>query len=179
MLKKIFFTIMLILLAIFQVSFFSQFNFFQTSLNIILVTVILITLIREYRVALIAAIILGLTLDLYSVYGFGIITLALLLPVIICNNLLQKFFARRSILSLIFLMLISTLTYNLIILIFTSLSYWLNWNNIYVIFDFNYLIILLKQSVFNTTALIFLFTIIQYFNKKIRSKFLISENINP
>lgn len=179
MFKQIVYYILIVFLGIIQISFLSKFDFFQTSLNLVLVFVIFITLIKNYRTALLTSIILGLVINLYSVFSFGILILALLLPVAISCNLLQKFFARRSILALIVLMSLGTLLYNFIIFVLTTLTNWLNWDDFHMIIDSYYFITILKQTFFNTIVLILIFVVTKFFGQKIRSKFLISETNRP
>lgn len=178
MFKKTLYFIFIIIFALWQISFLSQFNFFNKSFNLILVFIILITLIKNYKNALLTAIISGLIFDLFSVFGFGIYTLAFLSSVLITNYLFKKYFARRSSFSIIIIMVSGTLVYHLVILIFSSLAYWLNWNNFHLIINGTYLISLLNQIFFNTLILLLIFILSRYFLKKFRLKFLISEKLD-
>jgi len=176
MFKQVIYFFLVVILAIIQVSLFSQFTFLQKSLNLIVVFITLITLFENYRKAIITSLILGLVLDLYSGFSFGIITSALLLPVVICYILIQKFFARKSVLALTIITVINTFVYNITIFLLSSITYWLGWNNFHVMTDINYFTDIFKQAIFNTLALVTIYIIVKFLDKKLRLKFLISGN---
>ena len=169
MIRKIFLFLIVIFLALWQISFFSEFYAIKNYCNFILIGTVLITTVINYKNGLVFALLAGLILDSYSAYNFGLLTVSLLLPVIIINYLFRKLLARKSIYSLALLMTISTLAYNLF--------YWLNWNPLTIIIDKPYLFTVLIQILIHVILISVLFWIIKSSRRLIRSKFIISEQI--
>jgi hypothetical protein len=177
MIRKIFLFLIVIFLALWQISFFSEFYAIKNYCNFILIGTVLITTVINYKNGLVFALLAGLILDSYSAYNFGLLTVSLLLPVIIINYLFRKLLARKSIYSLALLMTISTLAYNFALSLVANLFYWLNWNPLTIIIDKPYLFTVLIQILIHVILISVLFWIIKSSRRLIRSKFIISEQI--
>jgi len=169
--------LIVIFLALWQISFFSEFHVVKNYCNFILIGTVLITTVVSHKNGLIFALLAGLILDLYSAYNFGLLTVSLLLPVITNNYLSKKLLAKKSIYSLALLMIISTLAYNFVLTLLANLFYWLNWNPLTIIIDKPYLLTIFIQILIHVILISTLFWIIKSSRRLIRSKFIISEQI--
>jgi hypothetical protein len=147
--------IFLIALGIVQVSFLSTWPIPISSLNLILISVIFLTVIINYQRGLWWALGGGLFLELYSGLAFGLTTLGLLIMVIIINFLFNNFFTNRSFYSLMILGLIGTVSYNLIILTLSLIGLLFGLTNFWLSFDFSSQFI--WQPIFNLIILAIIF----------------------
>jgi len=177
MIKKTFLLLILIFLALWQISFFSEFYTVKNYCNFVLVGTVLIATIINYKNGLIFALLAGLILDSYSAYNFGVITVSLLLPVIIINYLFRKLLARKSIYSLALLMVISTLVYHFTLGLLTNLLYWFNWDPLTIIIDKAYLLSVFIQVIVHVILISVVYWLVKSSRRLIRSKFIISEQI--
>lgn len=169
--------LLIVLVVIGQISLLSNFHFWQDSISLILVIVIFSTLWRGYKIGLITAIIAGFIYDIHSVFNFGTHILSFVLPVIIANSLFKNRLANKSIINLTIIMVTSTIIYHLCLLGVTYLLYFMNLNSFNLDFDINYLYLLIKQIVLNPILLILIFIIVKFTANKIKSRFLIVENL--
>ncbi|MFA6254521.1 MAG: hypothetical protein WC675_00620 [Patescibacteria group bacterium] len=112
----------LVILGIIQVSFLTTWLPPISNLNLILSLVIFLTVIINYQKGLWWALGGGLFLELYSGLNFGVTTLSLILVVVEINFLFNNFFTNRSLYSLMILGFLGSLTYNLLVLIFSLVA---------------------------------------------------------
>ena len=138
--RDVLFFIIVILIVIFQISFLYDFTFFRNFLNIVLISVVLLTLFSSYQKGFIFAVTAGLLLDIYSPYNFGIITIALIVPVFLIWYLFKKLFARKTTYSLSIAMIVTTISFHLVIWLLTNIFYWFNLNNITLYLTRGYII---------------------------------------
>lgn len=165
MIKKILYSIIIILAVLWQLSFFNELMLFKQFVNFPLVIIIFLAGTRKYRSALYFGVLAGLILDLYSILSFGITTVSFLFTILIIYILLEKFISRVTIYSLLLTTLLSTLFYNLFIPAITNLFVWLNWHNLAIPFTTKIIEILIWQLVINL-LLILLINILSYLVKK-------------
>lgn len=169
--------LLIALIVIGQISLLSNFHFWQDSVNLILVIVIFSTLWRGYKVGIVTAIIAGFIYDTYSVLSFGTHIISFVVPVIIANSLFKNRLANKSIINLTIIMVASTAIYHFCLLGLTYLLYFLNLNVFNLDFNLNYLYLLIKQIVLNPILLILILFIVKFMATKIKSRFLIVENL--
>lgn len=164
---KIFFYILLLILAnIIQISFLNHFDFLK-NINLILIIVILTT-ITNYPLALIGAIAGGFLLDIYSNFWFGSAIISLVLSVIIIKNIFDIYFSKYHLFTYPAIGFISVLSYNLIIVILNSFFYWVGINKIIFVLNKFYWICLVEQIILNIIFIIlfYLFAILISANLK-------------
>jgi rod shape-determining protein MreD len=174
MIKKIFFIIGVILLGLLQVSFFNSFEMIRYYTNIVLVLAILITVTIGYQRGLLFAILTGLLLDCFSSFSFGTITVALLIPIVVIYYIFRKWLAHKSIYSLMLVIILSTLIYNLLLWLLTNTFYWLNWSDLAITFNYRFISMIGGQLIGNITIVVLLYLIVSLVLQKIKSRFLIS-----
>lgn len=120
MTAKIISAILLILLAILQISFFSSLDFPFSNVNFILPLLIFLVAFRNSTNVYFLSLWSGLVLELYSLFPFGIIILSLLLTLITISFLFRRFFTSRSFFSLVSLACLGVIIYNMSVIILTS-----------------------------------------------------------
>lgn len=160
----------IIALGVIQVSFLTTWPKPVSSLNIILSLVIFFAIILNYKKSLWYAFGAGLFVELFSGYGFGITTLALILTVIIINFLFNNFFTNRSFYSLMILGFIATIIYNLLISI-TLFSLSIVGQSI-TGFEFSFFTQYLWQPFFNLVVLSIIFITYYFSTGKLKNIFL-------
>jgi len=153
------YVIFLSIIAILQIAFFSAWNGFFSSLNLIIIFLVFILFFYNLKAALIAAFIFAFWLEIFSFNFFGIFIISLLLTLYIIEKLSFSWLTNRSLYSFIILNIVAVLIYQLIsqsilyfsdlensrFLIFTS-AFWLNafyqifWSFLISIFSFNFMI---------------------------------------
>lgn len=164
---KIFFYILLIILAnIFQISFLFHFDFLK-NINLILI-IIVFTTITNYPLALIGAIIGGFLLDIYSNFQFGFTIISLILTVIIIKNIFNNYFSKHHLLTYPAIGSISVLSYNFILAILINFFYLIKINEFNFVLDKIYLINLIWQIILSVLCIILLHlsTTLIYFKLK-------------
>ncbi|MFA6098443.1 MAG: hypothetical protein WCV50_00600 [Patescibacteria group bacterium] len=174
MTKWITFGIFAILIALFQISFLFEFNIFNQYLNLIVLMVVLFSILKDYKTALIFAIISGLVLDIYSPFSFGIITLSLAATVPVMHVIFIKFIAHKSIFTLILAIIVSLLVYNLVLWSFTNIFYWLGWNDFTIKLNPSYLNNLIIQLAFQIILMSIIYFSLKFIKTKFRNKFIFS-----
>ncbi len=161
---------LVLILGIIQVSFLSTWPWPVSSLNLILSLVIFFAVISSYEKSLWLAFGAGLFLEIYSGLYFGLTVSALLLTVIIINQLFSNFFTNRSYYSLMMLGLIGTVAYNFIIMILNFIIYFFKLSPTLIPFDF--WAQFFWQALFNLIILTIIFYAYHISTNRLRSFFL-------
>ncbi len=174
--KKVFWILASTLIAIWQISFLYQFNYFREHLNLVLVFAILLVVISSFKNGLIFALFAGLVLDLYSPFNFGILTVALLTTTFGINILFRKLITQKSIYSLLIVIIVGTIVYNFIILSLVNVFYWLDWSFLTIAFSTHFLYQILGQILLHSLVIVVFWISIKSVKKQIKSKFLFSSN---
>jgi len=177
MTKKITFVLFAIVLVLIQSSFLHEFEISRNSLNIIVIATILFAVLIKWRVGVLFAIIAGLLMDLYNPYGYGTITIALLITVAVLYNLFRKLLARKTTSSIVISVAIGTFIYHFIIAIITYTIFILGWNDIRMFINSNYFNFLLIQIIVHSLITFILLMIINIVAKRVKATFFISEKV--
>jgi len=166
---KIFFNfILIVFLAILQLSFISGLPALANKLNLILVTLVFILMLKSFKMTLWWAIGLGWFLDLYSFSTFGIYLISLFLTVLIINFLLVNFFTDRSLYSFLVITFFIFVFYNIIF----YLIIYLTGESVKVIFSQGFWLNFGQQIVINMLVTLFLFYLINFMSKRLKPVFL-------
>jgi hypothetical protein len=105
--------LLITIVATFQISFIANSKWPVFLIELILVSVLLISELKSYESALILAIIMGSVYDLFSPIFFLSSVLCLIITLFIVRKLSLKFFTNRSIYSIIILTIIGTSIYKI------------------------------------------------------------------
>ena len=97
-------------------------SFAGLPLNLILLTLILILGMGNFRLAFSWAIGLGVLLDIYSFSSFNIFLVSLVATIILANLLQNNFFTDRSLYSFLALTFFSTCFYEILLLVLSYLN---------------------------------------------------------
>ncbi len=172
-------TVILIILligSIFQISFLPSLGYPIDNLNLIISIIIFITAIISYKMGIWLAFGFGLILDLYSIYPFGLLAIALILTVIGLNLFFDNFFTNRSLYSLLALGIIGTFIFNAMLAIFNLLNFIsnpvdnnINFLNITFFYNFSW------QIGLNLAILALMFLSLDSINRKLRSNFILGK----
>jgi hypothetical protein len=168
---KIFFYILLIILAsIFQMSFLSHFDFLK-NINLVLI-IIIFTTTTNYPLSLIGAIIGGFLLDIYSSFQFSSSIISLILTAIIIKNIFNNYFSKHHFFTYPVIGFIGVLSYNFIIAILNSFFYWIRINEFNFVLNKVYLISLIWQIILNIICIILLDLLTVLIHTKLKKFFL-------
>lgn len=151
---------------ILQIAILSNFKIF-VNLNLIFCLTVFFVLTFNFSRALLWALVGGFLLDFYSLFPFGNHIFIFLSIILILRYLLKNFFSHRSFYSLLILIIIGVLIYNLELLILGYAFSFLKMVELPVILDKIYLINFLGQIILNT-FIISLLIILFEFQKKFR-----------
>jgi cell shape-determining protein MreD len=108
-------TILVLLLFITQTAFLTALPSGLKAINLILIVLILMIGLLNFKTAQWWALALGLLLDLYSFLPFGFFTLSLVINVYLINWLIKNIFTDRSLYSFLALITASLIIYELVI----------------------------------------------------------------
>lgn len=104
-------SLLIFILVILQISFFSQISFWGGSLNIILVILLSLLYIDRQKEAFYWVIIGGILLDLVSPLRFGIYLFLSLLVYILNHFLIRRFIFRKNLYIIFFMIFFSSIIY--------------------------------------------------------------------
>ncbi len=177
MIKKVTFVLSAIVLVLIQSSFVHEFDISRNSINILVIATILLAVLINWRVGIFFAIIAGLLADLYDPYGYGTITIALLVTVGVLYNLFRKLLARKTTSSIVISVAIGTFVYHLIIALITYVMYILGWNDIHILLSGNYFTFLVIQITTHSFIAFVLLIMINIIAKRLKATFFISDKV--
>jgi cell shape-determining protein MreD len=120
-LKIFFFLVFGWLLVMFQLGFINGLLSLVSGANLVIVILIFILGLKNGKEAFVWALWLGVLLDIFSFYFFGLYTISLSLTVFFSYFLLDRFFTNRSLYSFLTLVLFADLFFRLLIFIFVYL----------------------------------------------------------
>lgn len=146
--------LIIILLAILQLSFFKGLGWPWFNINLVLGLAIFWVIYDGLDDNLAVIIVGALIIDLFSSNIFGITVLAIFLACYLVHLIFFHLFTNQSLLSLLALGLIGSLLYNFFTTIFYHFFYWLNLSEYFIFLNQQYWRNLVWQVVFTLAALI-------------------------
>ena len=168
---KILLSIMVIVLvAIVQITILGSFSAYWSSFNLLLALLVIWLFLIDFNRLIYFTIISGLILDLYSSLPFGIFMISIFLAIAISYFLLSNFFTNRSFYSVIFVGLSAILSFNMVFLISSSITYLLGISDFYI--DKGYWLRLVYQIINISIVLVSLFFVINLFSRKFKPNFI-------
>ncbi len=154
-------------------SFISSLPSLFSNLNFILVIIIFILVLINFKVAFYWSIGLGFFLDIYSFFPFGFYLFCLLVTLLFTNFLLNNFFTNRSMYSFLALTFFSTIFY---VFSFNSMKFFLqvfaHQANFFV-FTKEFWIKSAFQILLNLVLVIILFYLVNFASHKLKPVFLV------
>jgi len=170
MIIKIITNIILIIgLAVIQISFISGLPGAAGNLNLALVVLIFILGFGSFNFAWWWALGLGYLLEIFSFLPFGVLLISLVLAVVISQLLLNYFFTNRSLYSFLALTGLATVVYRLIIYLLVLV---LAGENLFVLTAGEFWLTLLGQLGFNLLAALFIFYLLHFLGRNFKPVFL-------
>ncbi|MFZ6036063.1 MAG: rod shape-determining protein MreD [Patescibacteria group bacterium] len=127
MIKNSLFALLIIFIALCYLSFTQTFDVLDLLIHLPLVLSVFITVYYGYDRGYVFALGSGIILDIYGSSIFGTYTIAMILPVIVIYSSFRRLFARKSLYSLIVLMMASTIVYHATVWALTVLYFWFGW----------------------------------------------------
>ena len=112
--------------------------------------------IQDFKRVLSSALFLGLLLDFFSGFTFGIFTLTFIFLAFFLNLLLGVFAARESILVLFFMVIVGTFAYYFLTLTLTNIFNFFNPEYFSIKLDDIFLKTVFVESLYNSAALLLL-----------------------
>jgi len=172
MVLKFFLHFFLIVLSVtLQLSFISGLPFGLENFNLFLIAIIFVLMLSSFKASLWWAVGLGFFLDLYSFLPFGAYMVCLLAMVLFANFMAVNFFTDRSLYSFIALTFISTILFNLILLIFLYILGKFGGSN-QLLANFQFFKDFVWQLILNLSAVFLLFYGISFVSRRLRPVFL-------
>ena len=173
MYKKIIINILLIVvLAVAQLSFLGSLPFWLNRLNIILVILIFILSLGGLNNSLWLAAGAGLLLDIFSFSAFGVNMTSLILTVLAANILLINFFTNRSLYSFIALIFFSTVIYKIFLGLTIYLYEAIGGREYFSLFNSGFFVSLGREIAVNLLAILIIFYGFNFASKKLKPVFL-------
>jgi cell shape-determining protein MreD len=112
-LKFVLFFLIALAIFIFQFSFINSLPGVFTKINLILFFIIWFFIFYNFKTSLVFSIFIGLILDIFSFYPFGVFTFILLLTVMLADFVWENLFTNRSIYSFLAISFILVIFYNI------------------------------------------------------------------
>ncbi len=173
---KIFFNIILILLvAIFQISFVNNLPLYFNQINIFLLILIFILSLTNFEYIAWWSIGIGLILDIFSFYFFGVYLVSYFLTILLINYLYKNYFTDRSLYSFSILIVISIIFYEFIIKTFYYLLFLINSKEVFFLVSEIFWFNLFSELIINLLAMSILFYIFSLLSEKLKPVFLIKK----
>ena len=165
--------ILALALFIVQIAFISGLPGWFSNLNLILVVLIFILVLNSFRIAWWWSAGLGLLLDIYSFFPFGLFLISLTTAVFITNFLLNNFFTNRSLYSFLALTFFATLSYKLILFFLAFMAACLNISSVAADINIGVLINELPGLAINIIVTIFIYYFLNLISARLKPVFLL------
>ncbi len=165
--------ILIISLAIIQLSFISGLPAFLDNINLIIVAIILILVIGNFKLAFWWSIGTGIMLDIYSFLIFGVNLVSLLTTLLFANFLLVNFFTNRSLYSILALTILASICYDLLSYGLSCLIYFFSHQDFILNLGINFWLNRLSGLALNLLAVLIIFYFMNFISHKFKPVFLI------
>jgi len=174
MYSKIIINIFLIIsLYIVQVSFISGLPTFFRHLNLVIVVLIFILGLTNFKLALWWSMGIGILFDIYSFAPFGIYLISLLATVLLANFLLSNFFTNRSLYSFLALTFFAYLGYEFFIYFFNYFTHFFTHQDFVLNLGKNLWLNELSQLIVNLFVVLIVFYLLGFVSSRLKPVFLI------
>lgn len=130
--KSILFFLLAVIAFVIQFGFLSLAGTLLSSLNLVLIFLVIILSLFDFRYALVFTLSAGLLLDIFSNLPFGIFLLTLFATIMVLEFLALNFFTNYSFYSLVILGSVAAVVYHGVFLMLGGLLYLAGFNNFFV-----------------------------------------------
>jgi len=171
--KIIFNIVLIIALAILQLSFFNSLPGWFSGFNAAIVAIIFILALGNFSLAFWWAVGLGIFFDVYSFSPFGFYLFSLVGMAVITNFLLVNFLTNRSLYSFMVLTIFALSSYKIFLYILNYLFKFFGANDLDLVIDMNFWLNEFKSLFVDLIAVIVVFYLVNFMSKKLKPVFLI------
>jgi cell shape-determining protein MreD len=166
----IIFFLLISFLSLFQFSFINTLVNPLRQLNLVLFFLIFVLFFIDLKISLVAALIFGIWLDILSFYFFGFYLLLFFITLIIAQGILKKWLTNRSLYTLLVLMMVLSIIYNLLASMLIYLVGVDSGN--FFLFNSNFWLNLIYQIIWGFLSALIFFNIANLVSKRIKPFFL-------
>ncbi len=166
MLRRSIFFVAVIILALWQISFWYEFSLLRVYVSPIILIAIILSVWRPIKTSLVFILIAGIVLDIYSVYAFGIITVSLLIVYVFIRIIFMKLFARKTVYALTLTIASGTMLYHLTAWLLANGTYWIGWSEITMPLSMTLARTVIGQAVVHALIAVTLYSIIKILKRK-------------
>ncbi len=160
------------LVAIIHLSFIPSLPGIFSCLNIVILTLVLVLILYNFKLAAYLSLFFGFFIDTYSFGFFGVNLFSLILTIITTNFFLHRFFTNKSNYSFIFLTVIAIFSHQFFKALFLFIINFVTKNISYrLIFSGHYFLNLFYEVIINAAVMFVLFYGISYFTGKLKTMF--------
>ena len=172
---KIILNILLIMaLAVVQLSFVSGLPGWLKFLNLILIALVFVLAVADLKLALWWGLGAGLLLDIFSFQPFGIYMVCLGLTLLAANFLSKNFFTDRSLYSFFALIFFSSFIFEFFFIFLNYLAQPSGGGEV-AFLNYNFWSSFLKQTIVNLAAVAVIFYALNFISKRLRPVFLVRQ----
>jgi len=174
MLKYLYYILASIILVFLQQTILPNLGFLN-NLNVILVSLVFITIISGFNIGFIFAMLLGLLFNIYSFLPLGTFIIIYLIICLIVNFLYKNVFINFSFLTNLILIIIATFLYSIFVSLSAYLFYLMNLSRIFIVLDQALAINFIMQLLLNSLLISLIFILAKLTIKKLNLVFLIKK----
>lgn len=171
--KYIISSIIILLIALFQLNILNFIDDFAAFFNPLLFTVILISLLYDLPITLFWVVFAGSFLNLYSLLTFGLYPFSLFLMVLLVRYFFQKFVTNRTFYTFTILTAISTFVYYFFLICFNYLLHLFNLTDFTIQLNSSFYLSLFSQIIINSSLMGLVFLLISYFTNRLKANFIL------
>ncbi|MBU0707428.1 hypothetical protein KKG41_03580 [Patescibacteria group bacterium] len=173
MIKNISLLILIVLVVIGKTSIFPHFSWLSNT-NFFILVIVMMLFVSKMRSYFIWTIVTGLLLDIFSGYGFGVITLSLIITSLVAYILYLNYFSHHTGLALIALVAIMSFVYVLSFSMLSILFYVIDISAYRMTINLELLLSVVRQMLYTSVGFIILYTLFNGAIKRINHRFIIS-----
>ncbi len=163
----------LFIVVLFQMAFINNLPWGFSKLNLILITLIFILGLIDFKFALWWSLGAGFLLDIYSFELFGIYLVVIILTIVITNFLLINFFTNRSLYSFLILSFLALLIYEIFLQLAFYITNVFSHQYYFRIFELDFWVNVLQAEIYNLFLVIIVFYATNFITQKLKPVFLI------
>ena len=143
-------------------------------LNLVLVLVVFISVVFQFYLGAIYAFSWGFFLDVYSALPFGAILIGLLVTLYLVYEIFQHFLTNKSFYTLLGLVSIATVTFNLMVFVYTAIFFFSESRDLDLIYSLvgSSLSGLWRDLVMNLLLSLMLFVVFHYSSRRFKTVFI-------
>lgn len=159
-------------LVVVQLGFISGLPGILSSLNIIIIMLLFVLVLGGIKMALTWSLVIGFFVDLFSFTFFGLNLISLNVAILITYFLLVGFFTNRSLYSFLTLIIVFTLSNQVMILLLSLMVYLFDGQGLFHGYNSNYFLTIAYELIINLIFSATLFQVVNYISHQFKPVFL-------